>query len=240
MKQIRIGNVKIDNLSAREALDFALNPENSPCFVVTPNAVMLTECRKSFEKTALLNRATLSIADGMGVKLAARRQGTPICERIAGIEFGEALLAHASREGLRVFFLGGREGVAAQAGKRLAQRFSGLCVCGSYWGYFAHTREEDERLVSFLRAVRPDILFVCMGFPVQEEWILAHLDRLSDVRVIAALGGSLDVWAGNIKRAPRLLSKTGLEWAWRIAQEPKKRLSQLPTLVRFGLFGGRR
>ena len=155
MKQIRIGNVKIDNLSAREALDFALDPENSPCFVVTPNAVMLSECRKSPEKTALLNRATLSLADGMGVKLAARRQGTPICERIAGIDFAEALLARAARDGLRVFFLGGKEGVALRAKELMTSRFPGLCVCGTYWGYFAQTGEEDERQ---MRAKQNDIM----------------------------------------------------------------------------------
>lgn len=239
MKQIRIGNVKIDNLTAKEAVDFALDGENRPCFVVTPNAVMLSLCAKSPAQTSLLNRATLSLADGVGVTWAARRQGTPLCERIAGIEFGEALLGRAAEAGLRVFLLGGGEGVAARAARRLQERYPKLCVCGTYWGYFGDSRENDERLMSVLRATHPDILFVCMGFPRQEEWIAAHLDRLSDVRVLAGLGGSLDVWSGGLKRAPRLLSKMGLEWAWRIAHEPRKRLSQLPTLLRFGLFGGK-
>jgi len=239
MKQIHIGNVKIDNVSAKEAVDFALQAENSPCFVTTPNAVMLSSCAKSPEQTALLNRATLSLADGMGVKWAARRQGTPICERIAGIDFGEALLERASEDGLRVFLLGGKEGVAARAAERLKTRYPALCVCGCFWGYFGDGKENDERLTSVLRATRPDILFVCMGFPRQEEWIAAHLDRLSDIRVIAGLGGSLDVWSGSVKRAPRVISQMGLEWAWRIVHEPKKRLSQLPVLFRFGLFGGK-
>lgn len=239
MEQIRIGNVKIDNMTAQEAVDFALNKENSPCFVVTPNAVMLSSCAKSPTQTALLNSATLSLADGMGVKWAARRQGTPLVERIAGIDFGEALLQKAAKDGLRVFLLGGEDGVAARAAERLKIRYPKLCVCGSFWGYFGSGREEDERLTSVLRATRPDILFVCMGFPRQEEWIATHMERLSDVRVIAGLGGSLDVWAGRVRRAPHLISKIGLEWAWRIAHEPRKRLSQLPTLVRFGLFGGK-
>lgn len=239
MKQIHIGNVKIDNVTVKEAVDFALMAENSPCFVVTPNAVMLSSCAKSPEQTALLNRASLSLADGMGVKWVARRQGTPICERIAGIDFGEALLERASVDGLRVFLLGGEEGIAARAAERLKARYPTLCVCGCFWGYFGDGREADERLVSVLRATRPDILFVCMGFPRQEEWIAAHLNCLSDIRVIAGLGGSLDVWSGSLKRAPHWISKMGLEWAWRIAHEPKKRLSHLPTLVRFGLFGGK-
>ncbi|MBQ9805713.1 MAG: WecB/TagA/CpsF family glycosyltransferase [Clostridia bacterium] len=239
MKQIHIGNVKIDNVTAKEAVDFALNAENSPCFVVTPNAVMLSACAKSPVQTALLNSASLSLADGMGVKWAARRQGTPLVARIAGIEFGEALLLRAAEDGLRVFLLGGEDGVAERAAERLKTRFPNLCVCGSFWGYFGSSREEDERLTSVLRATHPDILFVCMGFPRQEEWIAAHLDRLSEIRVIAGLGGSLDVWSGRLKRAPRMISKMGFEWAWRMLQEPKKRLSNLPRLVRFGLFGGK-
>ena len=145
----------------------------------------------------------------------------------------------AAQRSLRVFLLGGAEGIAERAAANLKKRYPGLCICGACWGFFAHAGEEDERLVSALRAARPDILFVCMGFPLQEEWISSHLDRLSDIRVIAGLGGSLDVWAGKVRRAPRFVSSIGLEWAWRIAQEPKKRLSQIPVLIRFGLHAGK-
>lgn len=237
MEQIHIGNVKIDNLSKEEALNFALQACNAPCFVVTPNAVMLEQCRKEPKTAELLNRASLSLADGVGIQWAARRQGTPLRARIAGIDFGAELLSYAAQNGLRVFLLGGKDGIAEAAAKQLVKRYPGLCICGTYWGYFERFGEEDHRLISVLRATRPDILFVCMGFPRQEEWISDHLDRLSDVRVIAGLGGSLDVWSGHIRRAPRAFSKLGLEWAWRIALEPKKRLSQLPILFRFALFG---
>jgi len=218
-------------------LEFALEPSHAPCFVVTPNAVMLEKCRKDPGKADMLNRASLSLADGIGIKWAARRQGTPLCARIAGIDFGADLLSYAARNGLRVFLLGGEDGVAEAAANRLIKCYPGLCVCGTYWGFFERFGEDDHRLISVLRATRPDILFVCMGFPRQEEWITDHLDQLSDVRVIAGLGGSLDVWSGHIRRAPRPLSRLGLEWAWRIALEPKKRLSQLPLLFRFALFG---
>ncbi|MBE6602678.1 MAG: WecB/TagA/CpsF family glycosyltransferase [Ruminococcaceae bacterium] len=239
MKQIRIGNVKIDNLCAAEAVDFALDDSHAPCFVVTPNAVMLEKCRHDPTLVALLNRATLSLADGVGVVRAARRIGTPLVGRVAGIEFGEALLFRAEQEGLRVFLLGGEDGIAARAAERLQKKHPALCICGTYWGYFEEGGEEECRLISALRQTRPDLLFVCMGFPLQEQWISANLDRLSELRVIAGLGGSLDVWAGKVRRAPRLFSRMGLEWAWRMAHEPKKRLSQLPLLVRFSLFGHR-
>lgn len=231
---IALCNVKIHDLTVGEAVEQALGKSDGICFAVTPNAVMLDGCRRDPALCALLNRATISLADGAGVLLAARRQGTPLRERAAGIEFGEALLSRAAREGLRVFLLGGGEGVAVRAAERLCARYSGLCIAGTYWGYFEKTGEEDCRVTEIIRAARPDILFVCFGFPAQEQWIAAHLDRLDGVRVAAGLGGSLDVWAGDVKRAPAVLSHMGLEWAWRMLREPK-RLKKLPALVRFAV-----
>lgn len=233
MRQIRLGNLKIDDLGVREAVDLALRGGDGPCWVVTPNAVMLQRCREDPATAALLSRASLTLADGVGVVLAARRQGTPLSAgRVAGIEFGEALLSRAADEGLRVFLLGGEEGIAERAARRLCRRYPTLSVCGTYWGYFDPEGEDDRRLVSVLRAVRPDVLLVCMGFPLQEGWIASHLDRLCDVRVIAGLGGSLDVWAGKCRRAPRFLSRLGLEWAWRMLLEPS-RMRHLPALWHF-------
>lgn len=231
MSQISLYGVKIDNVGLDEAVELALTDRGEPCWVVTPNAVMLDACRKDGQYASLLNLATLSLADGTGVLLAARRKGTPVCERVAGIDFGEAVMARAAREGLRVFLLGGADGVAQKAAQALTERFDGLRVCGSYWGYFEKTGEDDRRVCNIIRATRPDILFVCFGFPLQEEWIARHLDCLDGIRVIAGLGGSLDVWSGNLRRAPRIVSHVGMEWAWRMLREPK-RLKQLPVIVR--------
>lgn len=231
MSYINLYGVKIDNVSLDESVELALTERNEPCWVVTPNALMLDACRKDRQKAELLNRATLSLADGSGVLLAARRQGTPLRERVAGIEFGEAIMERAAREGLRVFLLGGAEGVAQKAAQRLTERYDGLRVCGSYWGYFEKTGEDDRRVCNIIRATRPDILFVCFGFPMQEEWIARHIDCLDDIRVIAGLGGSLDVWSGDLRRAPRIVSRMGMEWAWRMLREPR-RLKQLPIILR--------
>lgn len=228
---VRLCGVRIDRVTCEEALKRALAPSDAPCFVVTPNAIMLDACRRDPSLTSLLNRSTLSLADGAGVLLAARRQKTPLPCRVAGIEFGEALLARAAEDGLRVFLLGGGMGVAETAAKRLCERMPGLGVCGTYWGYFAPGGDEERRLLSIIRSTRPDILFVCLGFPLQERWILEHLDLLRDVRVIAGLGGSLDVWSGQLRRAPRIVSRCGMEWAWRMLRQPK-RLKGLPAIFR--------
>lgn len=233
MKSIYLQGVRIDDVTAEEAVEHALGQDRT-CFVVTPNAVMLDACRRDPRLCELLSRADLSLADGVGVTLSAKRQGTPLSGRVAGIEFGEALLARAARDGLRVFLLGGGEGVAETAAARLTERYAGLCVCGHLWGYFDKTGEEDRRVTALIRESKPDILLVCFGFPLQEEWIAAHLHLLDGLRVVAGLGGSLDVWAGRTHRAPKWVSQCGMEWAWRMTLEPK-RLKNLPAIVRTAL-----
>lgn len=230
-RSVALFGLCVDDLSVEEAAQTALRVGEGTCWVVTPNAVILDACRRDASLCALLNRADLSVADGAGVLLVARRQGNPLRERVAGIELGERLLARAAESGLRVFLLGGRAGVAARAAERLEARYSGLCICGVCDGYFEKEGEADRCVTEHIRAARPDILFVCMGFPLQERWIEAHLHLLPDLRVVAGLGGSLDVWAGDIGRAPRFVSRVGLEWAWRMAREPK-RLRQLPAILR--------
>lgn len=232
MDSIDIFDVRIDSLTLDEALKRATQAHGTPCTVVTPNALMLQACRRDTELGKMLCRATLSLPDGAGVVRAAKRKGTPLPSRIAGIDFGEALLRRAAEDGLRVFFLGGKDGVAARAAERMKQAYPHLTVCGTYYGYGLEHPEENERLLDALSACRPDILFVCLGFPLQERWIFEHLPSLSHIRIIAGLGGSLDVWAGAVARAPHLVQGLGAEWAWRMLRQPK-RLRGLPSLLAF-------
>lgn len=234
-EKIKMMGVKIDNLGLHEAVERALTERDTPCWVVTPNAVMLDACHRNTAYRELLNRAELSLADGAGVLLQARRHGAPLRERVAGIDFGEALMARAASEGLRVYLLGSVEGVAEEAAKRLRERYAGLCICGCHHGYFERGGEAEKRVLDAIRRSNADILFVCMGFPGQEEWIDARLDALTSIRVVAGLGGALDVWAGRVKRAPQLFSRLGLEWAWRMLFQPK-RIFQLPSLLRVALY----
>ena len=235
MGKIELCGVKIDNLSRMEAVERAMKDGEKACWVVTPNAVMLDACRRNADRARLLNGATLSLADGKGVLLLARRNGTPLCERVAGIDFAEALLASAAERGMRVFLLGGEAGVAERASACLRKKFPTLCICGTWHGYFSLGDSMDAAVLGAVRDSKADILLVCMGFPRQEEWIAAHLSSLEDVRIVIGLGGSLDVWAGNVKRAPHFLSVVGLEWAWRMLLQPK-RLRHLPALFRMAFY----
>ncbi|MBO5931838.1 MAG: WecB/TagA/CpsF family glycosyltransferase [Clostridia bacterium] len=232
MEEIKLYGVKIDNVTMGQAVHRALLSAGEPCVVFTPNALMLERARRDAELAKLLCRASISLPDGRGVLWAAQKMGTPLCERVAGIDFGAEVLGRAERAGLRVFLLGGGEGVAERAAQNLRKKHPRLCICGTTWGYFQRTGEENMRTVSYIRACRPDILFVCMGFPVQEEWVMENLHLLSDVRLIACLGGSLDVWAGDLRRAPVWLSRAGLEWLWRMLCQPK-RFANLPHILSF-------
>ncbi len=230
--KISVCGVEFDDLSAEEAVRRALRSSDSPCWVVTPNARMLDSCQRHPEERGLLNAASLVLPDGWGVVRAAKRQGTPFHGRTAGIDFGERLLEAAAKRGDRVFLLGGRDGVASSAAERLCERFPGLCVCGCYWGYFEKDGEENRALLGWIRACRPDILLACMGYPTQERWLRDNLPSLPSVKVAAGLGGSLDVWSGSVKRAPKYWQEHGMEWAWRMLNQPS-RVRELPSLVRF-------
>ena len=231
--KIEIHGIKFDDIDMQAAVRYAMQAATTePCWVATPNALMLRSCREHPERRELLNAASLVLPDGAGVLLAAKKQGTPLSCRITGIDFAEALLSAAAARGDRVFLLGGRDGVAPVAAENLMKKHPSLCVCGSYWGYFEKQGEENRRVLGIIRACRPDILLVCFGFPIQEAWIRENLPHLPSVKVAAGLGGSLDVWAGKATRAPLRWQKSGMEWAWRMLHEPR-RVRDLPALLSF-------
>ena len=130
---------------------------------------------------------------------------------------------------MKVFLLGGKEGVARRAAKKLSLKYSGLRICGTHSGYFQKYGEENAAVLRRINEANADILFVCFGFPMQERWIDENLPALPHLRLAAGLGGSLDIWSGNTKRAPKMLQTRGLEWAWRMMREPKR----LKNLVEF-------
>ncbi len=229
---VTLCGVRIDAVTLPEAVERALHARTQPCTVTTPNAVMLEKARHDPNLQCLLSASTLSLPDGAGVLMGAKRKNQPLPTRVSGIDFAEALFN--ALPDARVYLLGGREEVAAHAAAQLSRRYPRLAFVGTHHGYFADESEEERALLEDIRAARPELLYVCLGFPRQERWIARNLPSLPDVRIAAALGGSLDVWSGNVRRAPSFLSKAGLEWAWRMAGDPHK-LARLPALVRFSM-----
>ena len=196
----------------------------------TPNPIMLENAARDPEFRALLRRAELNLPDGIGVVMAARLLGEEISCRLSGVDMAKGVLALAARKGYRVFLLGGKRGVANEAARRLTARLSGLCICGVRDGYFS--KEETGEVLKEIRRARPDILLVCLGSPKQEVWIDRYRGELVGVRLFMALGGTLDVFAGRVCRAPLQVQKMGLEWLWRMLNEPK-RLRELPKMLAF-------
>ena len=202
--------------------------------IFTPNPEMLCRVNREKDLRALLLCADLLLPDGVGVALAARLKGTPIAERITGIDTGEWLLRYAAEHSLSVFLLGGKEGVSEMAKKMLCQKLPSLNVCGTHHGYFDKRKDgqENQAVLQMIQKVKPDLLFVCFGFPAQERWIVENAPSLPSLRLAIGLGGSLDVWSGKLKRAPKAVQKCGAEWLWRAIKEPK-RFRRLTCLPRF-------
>ena len=230
-KKVNLFGLEIDDISKGRALELAnlsLKGGDKRIFF-TPNLEMLEKARKNHETRRILNSAHLLLPDGAGVLLASRFLGTPIENKVAGIDFGEGLIALAEREGASIFLLGGANGVAKRAAKNLLKKHKNLKISGIHNGYF----ENEDEIIQKIQRADPDILIVCMGFPKQENFIFKYKKELSNIKVITCLGGAIDVWSGRKMRAPSLLRKAHLEWLWRIVGEPHRIarfVSSLPAL----------
>lgn len=226
MEGYTIYGIKFNKMNGGEAVAHLKNAllNKKQTVVFTPNLQIIGECAKDKSLVGLLNSADLLLPDGVGVGLLCRKKGVRGIERITGIDTAYSLLRIAQDNGLRVFLLGGKAGVAQSAAANLKQKFPSLSVCGTHHGYFDKTDSspENRRVIKKIRAARPDILFVCFGFPVQERWISENRNVLPDISVFMGLGGSLDVWSGNLRRAPRVFRVLHLEWLWRCFRQPKR------------------
>ena len=187
--------------------------------VVTANASHLCAMRRDPELARACSVGDLVVADGMSVVWASRWAGDGFPERVAGVDLMTLLLEVASRLHLRVYFLGARPEVVTDVVEACRTRCPDAVVAGSRDGYF--TSAEHDGIVEAIRAARPDMLFIGMPTPFKETWAERHRARL-DVPVIMGVGGSFDVLAGHIQRAPRWVQSMGMEWSWRLLMEPRK------------------
>ena len=229
-EKIDVLGVGFDNLDMDEAVErgWALMKKHRAAYVVTPNPEIVMVCREDPEAARAVAGAALTIPDGIGVIYGAKLLRTPLKEKIPGIDFTCRLFERMAGEGKRVFLLGSKPGVAEQAAQRLAAAYPGLVFAGTNDGYF----QDDGPVVEKINAAAPDLLLVCLGAPKQEKWMRRNAPRL-DVGLMIGAGGSLDVFAGNVERAPERWQKLGLEWLYRLAKEPKRigRMMKLPQFL---------
>ena len=222
--------VRFDDLTQQEAAQRGrqLLEEDKFHYVVTPNPEFLLAAEKDPEFRRVLNAADLVLPDGIGVVYSAKILGTPLKERVPGIEFAETMLSALNEMGGRLYLLGAKPGVAEEAGRRICARYPDLVLCGTHDGYF----KDEQAILPEIAAAKPDLLFVCLGAPKQEKW-MARWGQHTGAKLAIGLGGCLDVFAGNVQRAPERWQKMGLEWAYRLKKEPKRigRMAKLPLVL---------
>lgn len=191
--------------------------------VVTPNADHIVNLERDGELRAAYARADLVVPDGMPVVWASRLLGTPVKERVAGSDLMPRLCEIAAQRQLKVFLLGGAEGVAARAADRLVQAYPGLFVAGTSCPPrgFENDADQNARLAEAVRQSDADLVFVCLGSPKQEVWISRHLAGFHK-GVFLGVGGAIDFCAGTLRRPPLWMQRAGLEWLYRVAQEPRR------------------
>lgn len=232
--KINVMGVEFDNLTKAEFVQRAerMLQQKQKGYCVTPNAEIVYEAVQDSSFRELLNGAALVLPDGAGVVLGAKILGTPIQEKVAGIEFGDAVCGLLAKNGGRLYLLGGKPGIAEQAAEKLVQKHPGLVVCGTADGYF----KEEGPVIAKVNEARPDVVFVCLGAPKQERWMACYGSQ-TGARLLLGLGGSLDVFAGTVERAPELWRKLNLEWLYRLVKEPKrwKRMARLPLVLLYAL-----
>ena len=222
--------VCFDNVTLEEAaaLGGAMLEENKFHYVVTPNPEFILSAEKDTEFRKVLNAADLVIPDGIGVVYSAKILGTPLQERVPGIEFAAKMLEKLNEMGGRLFLLGAKPGVAEKAGENILAQYPNIVLCGTQDGYF----KDEQDVILKVAAARPDLMFVCLGAPKQEKW-MARWGQHTGAKMAIGLGGCLDVYAGNVERAPEAWRKVGMEWAYRLKKEPKRigRMAKLPLVL---------
>lgn len=241
MNKVNILGVHVDMVSIDEAAKLIMEFFDSDGLhaVYTPNSEIIMRAYRDGEFAKLLNRADLLTADGIGVVYASKMLKKPIKERAAGYDIARVVLGKINDTGHKLFLFGGKPGVAEEAKEKLLSEYSNLNIVGLRNGYF--NPEEEAEIVEEINASGADIVFVCLGAPKQEEWIDRHREELN-VRVAMGIGGSLDVFAGRVERAPEFFCKTGLEWFYRLCKEPWRigRMMDLPKFAFTVLFKGKK
>lgn len=228
--RVDILGVGFDNITMDQAVaeGVRLMGTEGMHYVVTPNPEIVEVCREDETAMEAINGADMVIADGIGVIYGAKILGTPLKDRIPGIEFAQRLMARMAENGKTLFLLGAKPGVAEEAARRLEQKYPGLKIVGTHDGYF----HEDEVVVAEIRESGADVVFVCLGAPKQEMWIRKN-GEATGAHLLLGLGGCLDVFSGTVQRAPEIYQKLGMEWFYRLLKNPSRagRMMKLPLFL---------
>ena len=228
---VHILGVRIHCVDMATVLDAIRNyiRGDEPHFIVTADSYGIVLAQTDEDFRAIINGADLVTPDSSGVLIGAKSLGKPLLERVSGVDIAHEVCRLSAEEGFAVFFLGAAPGVAERAVENLKESWPGLKVAGTHDGYFGESDETD--VVAKVRKSEAKVLLAAMGIPRQERFIRDHLRDLG-VSVAMGVGGSFDVFSGNVKRAPAWMQRHGLEWAYRLVKSPRK-AGKVAALPRF-------
>ena len=229
--RVKIFGVEIDNLTLDEIGEKTkklVSTSNKNCnLIVAPNVEFIMQAQKDREFFDILKSAKLATPDSIGVILAGKKQKKPFKERIPGQSYLRKVFEVGEKEGWTFYLLGGEGEVAKKAKQHLETLYPKTKIVGYHEGFFAD--DSEEKVIEEINSLKPNVLFVAMGAPIQEKWIYENRNKLK-VDIAAGQGGTFDYEAGTVKRAPVWMQKCGIEWLWRLIKEPKriKRMIVLP------------
>lgn len=241
VERLNIMGAHVHRVTLEEALNIFQEylSEDICKLIVTPNSEIVMNASKDKELMEIINTADLVIPDGIGLMYASKVMRQPLKERVTGIDFLEGTLNLLNSMGKSIYLLGSKPGVAEKAAENMKKKYPNMQIAGTHHGYFKEADEKD--IVDKINAATPDFLCVALGAPKQEKFINKYKYMLKTKSAIG-VGGSLDVWSGELKRAPKFYRENGLEWFYRLIQQPSryKRMAVLPLfMLRVILKGGK-
>lgn len=232
MDKVNILGIGISCVNMQEAVEYSRNiiKSDKKCNIFTPNPEILYLSTKNHDLRKALCNACMLLPDGIGVVIAAKILGNPLKGRVTGFDFLHKLCALCVEENKSIFLLGAKEGVAQRAASSLQRLYPGIDICGTHHGYFSDDDIDD--VIYKINKSGADVVAVCLGAPKQEIFIHKYRDKIMSSLCIG-VGGALDVISGDVRRAPAIWQRMGLEWLYRVIYDPKRlsRLFALPAFV---------
>lgn len=240
MKKLDMLGIQVDKVNMAEAIKKVIEFENNEktSIIVTPNSEIIMQAKKDPELFSIINGADMVIPDGIGIVIASKILKDPLQERVTGIDLMEEILKYANKNQKSIYILGSKIGVADKAAQNISEKYPNLKIAGTHHGYFKgfhlgiKNHPEEKKVLDEINQVKPDFLFTAFGAPKQEKWMNEYKEIL-DVKVAIGVGGSIDVYAGEVKRAPKIYQKLCLEWFYRLVKEPwrYKRMLEIPKFL---------
>lgn len=229
-KRINILGVLFDQVNMTEAIQIALRlfDKESKGTIFTPNPEIVMAAYENEQLKENLNEGSLVVPDGIGVVIGAKLIGRPLKERVAGYDLVQNIFSQIAKTEKTIYFYGAKPGVAELAAQKMQQKYPGLKIVGCWDGY----EKEQQKVIDDINQKKPDFLLVGLGAPRQEQFISSQKETI-EARVFAGVGGSFDVMAGVVKRAPKLFIRLHLEWFYRLITQPTRigRMMKLPLFL---------